>query len=423
MKSVARRLRRSSTRTGSSIKSMSSDADITPGASPTGSAKMLLDVEAGGSEVKTTQSRVLRDLEEVVDLLNPLHKPVNYLLIFLPLAFASVYLDWGPTLVFILNFLAMIPLASLLGDFTEEAATHVGQTLGGLLNATFGNAVEVVVSIQALRSGQIRVVQSSLLGSVLSNLLLVLGCCFFFGGIRRDEQTFNVTAAKANTSLLLLSSLALILPTPMGSTGYVEEENVLFVSRITGVFMLFMYLQLLFFQLRTHKHMFEDEDEEEGGGMSLSGALVGLALMTLAVSVLSDYLVDSIDGFTEEADLSKSFVGIILLPIIGNVVEHLTAVSMAMKDKMELAMGIAVGSGTQVSVFVVPVVVVMGWALHEPMTLNFPPFEVLVYIMSIVIVTNAVGSGRSNWLFGSMLITTYVLIAVAVWFEQVPEAE
>jgi len=354
---------------------------------------------------------------------------VNSLLLALPFAIASALLQWSDLWIFSLNFIAMIPLAALLGDFTEAAASHVGQTLGGLLNASFGNAVEVVVSIQALRANEIRVVQASLMGSVLSNLLLVLGTCFFFGGIvnlnnnKDGHQTFNIMAAKSNCLLLLLSSLSLVLPTPLGVYYELDNDEVLFVSRTSAVCLLFMYCQLLFFQLKTHKDMFQDDEEEEEEGMSLLGSIIGLASITAIVAWLSGFLVDSIDGFTRQANLSKTFVGIVLLPIIGNVVEHIAAVTVAIKDKMELSMGIAVGSGTQISMFVVPATVLAGWAMGRDMTLLFPTFEITLYVICILIVAHAVGQGRSNWLFGSMLMSTYVLICVAFWFEKVATYE
>jgi Ca2+:H+ antiporter len=244
----------------------------------------------------------------------------------------------------------MIPLAAILGDFTEEAALHTNDTIGGLLNATFGNAVEVVVAIQALLANEIRVVQASLIGSIFSNLLLVLGCCFFFGGLKHKEQTFNATAATANMGLLALSSIALVLPTPFAEYYQVQDEHVLIISRVAAVFLLFMYIQLLVFQLYTHAYIFEkpaseedDEDgeaeEEEKASIPMSVALLGLALTTLSVTVFSNFLVSSIDEYCEISGVSRTFVGLIILPIVGNAVEHITAVTVAMKNKMDLAMG------------------------------------------------------------------------------------
>ncbi|GMH89113.1 hypothetical protein TrVE_jg719 [Triparma verrucosa] len=345
----------------------------------------------------------------------------NCLLVFMPFGYLSYAYQWGDNYVFWFNFLAMVPLASILGDFTEELAMHTNQTIGGLINATFGNAVEVVVAVQGMKAGQIRVVQASMLGSVFSNLLLVLGCCFFFGGLKFKEQTFNATSASANISLLTLSSLALVLPTPFAHYYEIENEDVLMISRIAACFLLAMYIQLLFFQLFTHSYLVEDEDDEEEPEMSFWAALGGLCFVTLLVSVYSEWLVSSIDGFTEASGISKTFVGLIILPVVGNAVEHITAVTVAMKNKMDLSMGVAVGSSAQVSLFVVPFIIIFGWVADIDMTLNFPPFEIMLYILAIIIVTNCISNGKSNWLEGSLLITTYIMIAVGFWFEKVVE--
>ena len=338
-----------------------------------------------------------------------------------PLALLSVYLQWGDTWVFWLNFVTLIPLASILGDFTEELALHTNETIGGLINASFGNAVEVVVAINALLAGEIRVVQGSLLGSIFSNLLLVLGCCFFFGGLKHKEQKFNATAASANMGLLALSSIALVLPTPFAAYYDLHESEVLMVSRLAAVFLLFMYAQLLVFQLHTHADIFENESGEDAQSarISMRVALFGLLVTTLLVAFFSDFLVESIDGFTEASGISRTFVGIILLPIVGNAVEHITAVTVAMKDKMDLAMGIALGSSTQISLLVVPLTVLVGWATGVDMTLNFPHFEIIMYILSILTVSIVLSNPTCNWLEGSLLITTYFLIAVGFWFEKI----
>ena len=281
-------------------------------------------------------------------------KFVSVFLLISPVALWANFNDWPPVWIFWLNFLVMIPLASILGDFTEELALHTNQTIGGLINATFGNAVEVVVAIQALMANEIRVVQASMLGSIFSNLLLVLGCCFFFGGLYHKQQTFNSAAATSNIGLLALSSIALVLPTPFAEYYNVRDEHVLVISRVSAIFLIFMYAQLLFFQLHTHAHIFEEaekiksedgetddeeEEEEEVASISMKVATLGLCIATLLVAFFSEFLVDSIDGYCESSGVSRTFVGLIILPIVGNAVEHITAVTVAMKDKMDLSMG------------------------------------------------------------------------------------
>jgi Ca2+:H+ antiporter len=343
---------------------------------------------------------------------------INLLLLALPLAYWSQHSGWSGMSVFLWNFIAMIPLAALLGAFTEELAAHTNQTIGGLINATFGNAVEVVVAIQALLAGEVRVVQASMIGSIFSNLLLVLGCCFFFGGLIYKEQHYQSMVATANMGLLGLSSIALILPTPFAEYYDLEDEESLGISRVAAIFLIVMYLQLLVFQLKTHADLFEDDEEEETE-MSFASAMAGLVGVTAIITKLSEYLVDSIDGFCTESGISRTFVGLIIIPIVGNAVEHATAVSVAMKDKMDLAMGVAVGSCVQISLFVAPITVIVGWVADVPMSFNFPHFEIILYVLSIVIVSICVSNSKSNWLEGSMLITTYVMIAVGFWYEKV----
>uniref|UniRef100_A0A6U4DQR1 Sodium/calcium exchanger membrane region domain-containing protein n=1 Tax=Phaeomonas parva TaxID=124430 RepID=A0A6U4DQR1_9STRA len=369
------------------------------------------------------------DLETLLHL--TITKPLNVLLIFLPFGWASYHFDWGSNWVFWLNFLSMVPLASMLGDFTEELALHTGETIGGLINATFGNAVEVVVAIQALCANQIRVVQASMLGSVLSNLLLVLGTCFFAGGLVQDEKgalkypalRFNSTSAVANMSLLLLSSMAMVMPT-LGANTADDVEVPLFISRVSAACLMLMYILLLVFQLYTHSSLFQEEHEDdEEADLSATAAAFGLGVTTMLVSFFSEFLVSSIDGLTESGGLTKTFVGIIILPVVGNAVEHVTAVSVAMKGKMELAMGVALGSATQVAIFVVPVVVLSGWIIGRKMSLAFPVFEIALYSLALLIVGHVVSKGHSNWLEGSMLMMTYILIGLALYFEVVPDDE
>lgn len=272
---------------------------------------------------------------------------INALLVFLPFAYLSHAHRWSDGSIFILNFLAMVPLASMLGVFTEELAAHTNDVIGGLVNATFGNAVELVVAIQALLAEDYRVVQASLIGSVFSNLLLVLGMCFFFGGLKHKEQTFIALGAVASIALLGLNGLTLYVPQQFTD----NEEDVVIISRIGAIILIFMYAQLLFFQLKTHAHIFnsggEDDDTGEVALIPFSWALTGLVVVTAIVTLLSEFLVGSIDGFCEEFHLGRSFVGVIIIPVVGNAVEHISAVSVAYKNKMDLALGGTYMSGVQ----------------------------------------------------------------------------
>jgi len=356
---------------------------------------------------------------------------VNILLVFVPLGIIAGATHWDPVTVFILNFFAIVPLAAVLSFATEEISVKLGQTMGGLLNATFGNAVELIVSIVALKNGEIRIVQSSMLGSILSNILLVLGCCFLAGGIRntRDglssgiEQEFNSTVASTMSSLMAVASASLIIPATLfavlsKSANKDTEANILILSHGTAIILLILYVMYLFFQLRTHASLFDAEGQTEGeeeevavmGPWAAAGVLI---VVTVAVAVCAEYLVDSIDALVERVPISKTFVGLILLPIVGNAAEHVTAIVVAVKNKMDLAMGVAIGSSMQIALLVTPFLVILGWIIDEPMTLHFEIFETVVFFLSVLVVTYVIADGRSNYLEGAMLLGLYFIIALA----------
>ncbi|KXT06996.1 hypothetical protein AC578_7262 [Pseudocercospora eumusae] len=352
---------------------------------------------------------------------------VNVLLVTVPLGIILGALDMNPTAVFIVNFLAIVPLAGLLSFATEEISVKLGQTLGGLMNATFGNAVELIVSIVALTKGEIRIVQASMLGSILSNLLLVLGCCFIASGLRRGESRFNETVASTMSSLMAVAATSLIIPATMYAALVRSTEdsntNILVLSRGTSIIMLILYVLYLVFQLKTHAKLFDAEAQEgeDGEGQKepeILGpipATVCLILVTVLVAVCAEYLVDSIDSIVASSGISKTFIGLILLPIVGNAAEHVTAVVVAWKDKMDLAVGVAIGSSMQIALFVTPFLVMLGWIIGQPMSLHFQGFETVVFFLSVLVVNYLIQDGKSNYLEGCMCIGTYVIIAIAFW--------
>lgn len=362
------------------------------------------------------------------------NNPVNVLLVFVPLGIVFGAIHANPTVVFILNFLAIIPLASLLSFATEELSVKLGQTLGGLMNATFGNAVELIVSIVALKNGEIRIVQASMLGSILSNILLVLGCCFLAGGIKFKEQNFNSTVASTMSSLMAVSTASLIIPATlyaaMGSsvTKGAKQDPILILSHGTAVILLILYGMYLFFQLKTHADLFDEESEPSPVGddddntaqdeehiLSPWAAGVALVLITVMVAVCAEYLVDSIDSIVESAHISRTFIGLILLPIVGNAAEHVTAVVVAMKNKMDLAIGVAIGSSMQIALLVTPFLVVLGWIIGQPMTLHFEIFETVVFFLAVLVTNYLISDGKSNYLEGAMLVGMYIIIALAFY--------
>ncbi|KAL7951882.1 Ca2+ transporter [Trichoderma barbatum] len=359
---------------------------------------------------------------------------VNFLLIMVPIGIAAGRLGWNSTAVFTINFFAIIPLAAVLSFATEEISLKLGETLGGLLNATFGNAVELIVSIVALRDNQIEVVQSSMLGSILSNLLLVMGMCFLFGGLRHrgqtgagTEQTFSAAVAQTTCSLMALSSASLVIPAAL--YGVLDQKqtdigdkdrSILVLSRGTAIILLVLYALYLIFQLRTHSNLFDPEDpvvaegeEPEEPTLGPIAATAVLVVVTVLVAICADYLVGSIDDIVESANISKAFIGLILIPIVGNAAEHVTAVVVALRNKMDLAMGVAIGSSIQIALGVTPFLVIVGWIIGRDMTLHFETFETVAFAVSVLVVTYTVQDGKSNYLEGAMLLGLYIIIAVA----------
>ncbi|KNE66787.1 calcium/proton exchanger [Allomyces macrogynus ATCC 38327] len=383
-------------------------------ASQTSLARAASDVEAGQGVVHHPEPTFMSSLMVTIK-----KSWLNVLLVFIILGVISDLLEWGAIPTFILNFLAIVPLASLLGFATEEIALRTNETIGGLLNATFGNAVEIIMAIIALSKGLVTVVQSTLLGSILSNLLLVTGFCFLCGGYNRFEQTFNRTAANTSTSLLGISVMSLLVPAAfVASFPSLNEEvetKLLVLSHGTAIILLIVYMLFIFFQLKTHAGLYSGEpsEEEEVPVLTLWFSIGLLLVSTILVAMCSEFLVGSIEGLTKEAGLSETFVALILLPIVGNAAEHVTAVTVAMRNKMELALGVAIGSSMQIALFVTPLLVVVGWIINQPMTLYFELFDTAVLFIAVLVVNYLIADGRSNWLEGVMLLATYLILAIA----------
>lgn len=370
---------------------------------------------------------------------------LNTFLIFIPFGLVSKQMEWNSAVVFTTNFLAIIPLAAILGTATESLADVLGQTLGGLINASFGNAVEIIITIDAIKKGLCKVVQAGLIGSVLSNLLLVMGMSFIASGALRKEQVFNKDGAGATTSCLLVAAIGLTIPTLFELGEGQREDDAVILSRILAVIMAVVYGFFLYFQLSTHTHHFEDvstprgqlmeevndsgyvikrfsvhvmglmeEDDEVALSMGMSSFV--LAGATVIIAYLSELMVGSIESVSEDFGVPKAFIGLILLPIVGNAAEHMTAVVSAFKGKMDLAIGVAVGSSTQIALLVVPFSVMTGWYYDQPMDLNFGAFFSGTFLLTVFLVASVLGDGSSNWLEGLMLCATYLMIAVISWF-------
>ncbi len=354
------------------------------------------------------------------------------LLLFIPVSIAGHFLDWGATLVFITAALAIVPLAGYMGEATEEIAVVVGPNLGGLLNATFGNATELILAFIALKAGLVEVVKATITGSIVSNLLLVMGFAMLLGGLKYKEQDFLPKAARLNASSMNLAVIAILLPTAVEytSTG-IGETTLENLSVAVAVVLILVYGLTLLFSMKTHSYLYDvkvaemeekaesDTDTEEK--VNLPFWIGVLLIVTLAVAVESELLVSSLEEATSQLGLTALFTGVILLPIIGNAAEHATAVTVAMKNKMDLSVSVAVGSSMQIALFVAPVLVIAGALIGQPMDLNFNPFELVAVAVAVLIANSISSDGNSNWLEGSLLLATYVVLGLAFYFHPVVE--
>eukprot|EP01057_Protomagalhaensia_wolfi_P001122 Protomagalhaensia_wolfi_Nauph_80__1121@NODE_165_length_3359_cov_142_432831_g124_i0_p1_GENE_NODE_165_length_3359_cov_142_432831_g124_i0NODE_165_length_3359_cov_142_432831_g124_i0_p1_ORF_typecomplete_len454_score42_49Na_Ca_ex/PF01699_24/7_6e23Na_Ca_ex/PF01699_24/1_5e20_NODE_165_length_3359_cov_142_432831_g124_i017373098 len=341
---------------------------------------------------------------------------ISWMFIFMPLGFAAYNLGFSPVVVFVTNFLAIVPQAWIMGKATEDLAASSGSIIGGLLNAWFGNIVEMLLCIAGIRQGELVVVRCTLVGSILSNLLLVTGCALFFGGLKYRIQQFSAIGASTSTSLLLLGTFCASLPTLYVSLLSSATVEALHMSRIVSFFLIFIYLQFMLFQLGTHSWLYND-DADDDGDMTAGAAALILGLCTVTCTFNSEYLISSIEGVVSSWDVSKEFLGIILLPIIGNAAEHYTSVLVALNNKMDLSLGCAVGSSCQMLLFVTPVTVLIGWIVGQPMTLDLHTFEIMILLICVIIISGILQDGYSNWLEGSILLTAYVVIGLVYFYE------
>jgi len=346
---------------------------------------------------------------------------IYVLLIFVPIALLVKFLGLGELLLFTTSALAIIPLAKILGTATEELSVRVGSGVGGLLNATFGNAVEMIIAFFALQAGLYEVVKASITGSILGNVLFVLGASMYLGGLGREKQTFNRTAASAAASQLTLGVSALIIPAAFVLTSGTDEVSSDLseeLSLCVAFVLLASYVAQMVFFLRTHRHLYSAEDEEtmHGSTWSIRHAVIVLLGTTLIVALMSELLVEGVEYLTEQVGLTELFVGVILVALIGNAAEHVTAVIVAMKDKMDLAVNIAMGSALQIALFVAPVLVFTGYLINRPLNLIFNLFEVVAVAVMLLISNVITQDGESNWFEGLQLMAAYALLAVAFFF-------
>ena len=353
-------------------------------------------------------------------------RPVHYLAVFIPAAVALELAHASPVLIFAAAALGVIPTAAVMGEATEQIAAKTGPGIGGFLNVTFGNAPELIIAFFALKEGLQEVVKASIVGSIVGNVLLVLGAAMLVGGLKREKQTFNRTAATAQSAMLLLALTALIMPALFqlihgGGLPSVGDERVDFGSDLEtlslGVAIVLMgtYALGLLFSLKTHRKLFNpfDDSEEHHAGWSIRKALIALGVSAVLVGLMSEILVGSIGEASHEIGLSEFFVGVFIVAIVGNAAEHWVAVLVAAKDKMDLAVGIAIGSSAQIALFVAPVLVLLSFVVGpEPMALVFNGYEIGGLVFAVLIANFLTQDGESNWFEGVQLLALYAVLGI-----------
>ena len=339
------------------------------------------------------------------------------LLIFIPISIIGHFASFDGTAMFIMSALSIVGLAAVMGRATENAAHYLGEKIGGFLNATFGNAAELLINIFALKAGLVDVVKASIVGSIIGNILLVFGLSLLCGGIKNKVLKYNIKAVELNSSLLFFSIIGISLPAVFVHTMSSDSTKVEEFSLVIAIFMFILYFLQIIFTFVTHKDAFIETEEvnkesEEKPDWSLKTSIAILIGVTVILGIESEFFTASVESMTTTLGLSEAFVGLIMIPVIGNAAEHSTAVVMAMKNKMNTAIEVSVGSTLQVILFVMPVLVFVSF-IWTPMNLIFTPFEIVALICSVLIANRVIEDGRSNWLEGVQLLGIYLIIAIA----------
>lgn len=335
-------------------------------------------------------------------------------LIFTPITLVAHYSGASPLIIFFISALSIVPLAKFIGKATEELSIHTGPALGGFLSATFGNATEFLIGVFAIKAGLIEVVKASITGSIIGNLLLVLGMAIFFGGVKFKKQVFNQTASMASATMLLLATTALIIPAIFLQTALnVGSGTIEKLSVATAVLMMLSYVASLLFILKTHKHLYTEEVGKFEPKWSVGKSALVLLVATLTVAWMSEILVGSIEPVVASLGWTELFVGVIFIAIIGNAAEHTSAITMAVKNKTDLAAQISIGSATQIVMFVMPALILISLMFKTHMSIVFNTFELIVIVLSVLMANLVVEDGETNWFEGLQLVFAYVIIAVA----------
>lgn len=346
---------------------------------------------------------------------------LNIFYLCVPISIIAASVGAPGALIFTASFFALIPLAAVLGDLTEDLADQTNDAIGALINVTFGNITEVIVGFTALRLKQYDLIQMTMIGSILGNMLLVLGSSLLIGGIRTSVMSFNGDASKTYVGLLFLGCFGLIIPTAFNTLSAESgtPDAIRHVSGHIGLFMIVFYCLYLYFQLKTHKSMFDgeggddDDEESEGPKFSFWVGFIAIGVVAILISVISDYLVATVSAAADTFHLSRHFIGIIVIPIVGNVAEHASALMMANKGKIDIAFGVALGSAIQIEMFAFPLLAVSSWVLGSGLDLNITPFLATTLFAGIVVTYSSIFDSSATWLQGAKLLCAYFLLAVA----------
>lgn len=358
---------------------------------------------------------------------------LNVLLIFVPLAILADLFGWGDLVLFIFSCIGLISLSERLTYVTEQISLYTTPTIGGLLNATFANLGELVFVFLAISEGAVRLTQLFLLGSILGNLLLVLGVSFLLGGAKYYQQTFPRQGTLANMAILLLGTTGLIVPAVLNITTaqatpqaqFATSLDILQISRITSVILIVFYIAYLYFQLVSHVNLFSEEEKEAKTKMHKSPLLgfwpciAWLTVVAVFIAFLADYIVGTAALVAVQLSLPQGFLAVILLPVVANVAEHSSAVIFAWRDEVAICISISIGSATQIIAFLLPAAVLLGWVLNQPMNLDFEAFETAILFVTIISASIIVLDGRSNWFKGAVLLLIYSVVATGFWFHPV----
>ncbi|MFN2389102.1 MAG: calcium/proton exchanger [Actinomycetota bacterium] len=341
---------------------------------------------------------------------------LEWLLIALPVVVFLEVTHGPPVWIFALSAVGILPLAGLIGHATEDLAARSGPQVGGLLNATFGNMTEMIIAVFLILQGELEVVKASITGSIIGNVLLVLGLAFLLGGLKRPQQNFNLASAGLHAASLVIAVVALLMPALFHLSKGATEFRTEAVSVGVSIVLVTTYFLSLLFSFKTHRSLFRTTFDHGEPKWSLRRALGVLAGATLGVAMLSEFLVVALEPTVEELGLSKLFVGLIVVPIVGNAAEHSSAIFLAMKDKMDVSIEIAMGSSTQIALFVAPMLVFVSLLVGEPMDFIFSGIEIAAVAFSSAILAFIVLDGRSNWFEGAQLLAVYVIMALSFVF-------